>query len=295
MTKVRIQFNQTDDHIAEYAGLTASDLAQAVDDLRSGRIIGAIFREAIHEETRKFAVSRLETLGRIGQSAFEAQFSPFHWADYFRNTRRWQGLSRSVFSNGKYPVDLVRVTVGNVQKKGWAPLRLEEGIAIAGLMRFIDEGVGLMPHNDCIAADLSGSQMTAQIDAQLALNVMLQLPEAGGEAWICPRFFSRAEYDANRLPEPDHYAVRANALPAPVTIRAEEGDAYLSNAAHIHEVMGCTGDKARSTLSRFVDLADISRRIRSAVKRAGVEIGSALAQVIANAGTSLQQSGKLAT
>ncbi|KWV91764.1 2OG-Fe(II) oxygenase [Erythrobacter sp. YT30] len=264
MTYVKLHFNQAEDRIAEYAGLEAADIAEATDDLRSGRTNGAIFRGAIDEETRKYAVSQLDacaeketyhgldTLGKIGGNLFEAGLNPFLYADYFRKAQHWQQLSRSMFPEGKYPIDRVRTMLDDEWDKGCGLLRLEDGIAFSGLMRFIDNGAGLFPHNDCIGADLPNSLLATNVDVQLALNVMLQRPEAGGETRIYPRIFSRSEYDANRLPVPDHYGVRTDALPAPVTIRAEEGDAYLFNAAHIHEVMPCSGAKTRYTLSTFI-------------------------------------------
>jgi hypothetical protein len=158
-----------------------------------------------------------------------------------------------MFPPGKYPLDYVRLALDDRWPGKVGRLRLEEGLCGLGLLRFLDDGGEILPHNDKAAADVADSALAQAIDTQIAFNLLVQNAERGGITRVYPRRLSRNEYDANRRPVPDDFALREECLPLnPVVIRPQAGDVYLFDADFPHRVSSCSGLLPRYTLSAFI-------------------------------------------
>lgn len=240
-------------------------LADALDCIRRGEIVAAIFKNAVPPVVCAAAARRIDAyaekehyegaagVGRIGTSLYETQFGPDQLVDYFRTAEAQLEISRSMFPPGRYPLDEMRLWLDDVWPHEVGRLRLEHGLCALGLIRFLDGGGAILPHNDVAAADMQTSMLAQAIDTQIAVNVLIQGAEAGGATRVYPKRFSRNEYDANRRPAPDGYALREECLPPdPVVIRPEAGDLYLFDANFPHAVEECVGARPRFTLSCFI-------------------------------------------
>jgi hypothetical protein len=249
----------------EEGSYTPEAITEAVGRIVRGEIVAAIFRSAVSARVCEYAVARLDAyaekrryhgakgVGRIGASLYEVQFSRQQRVDYFRNSASDLAVSRSMFPPGAYPLDDLRLALDDRWPGKVGRLRLEEGLCGLGLLRFLDGGGEILPHNDKAAADVSDSQLAQAIDTQIAFNLLVQAAEQGGATRVYPKRFSRNEYDANRRPVPDEYALSEDCLPSdPVVIRPKAGDVYLFDADFPHRVGGCSGAVPRYTLSAFI-------------------------------------------
>jgi hypothetical protein len=252
-----------DPRLAFYLQYNSATLADAIRRIKNGEIVGAVFKGAVAIDVCRYAAARIEAyahktyyaraagIAKIGLSLFEGGQGPFELVDYFRTAASQLAISRGMFPPGHYPLDILRLTLDDGWPHDVSRLRLEHGLCQLGLIRYLDAGGAILPHNDAAAADMEESFLAQAIDIQIAVNVLLRAPESGGWTSIYPRRLSRSEYDAGRRPTPDEYALRDECLPPnPVVIRPEVGDLYLFDSSLPHSVAECSGPRA--TLSAFI-------------------------------------------
>ena len=254
-----------DRRLGYYTEYTPRAVADAVQRIRTGEIVGAIFKRALAPELCAYASAKLdecaekeryegaEDVGRVGGSAYECQHGARFKARYFSKANAWLDLSRSIVPGGAYPLDQLRLWLDDWWSGKVHRLKLEEGVSSLGLIRYLASAAAILPHNDALAADMPDSLIAQQIDIQIAINFMLQRSDQGGATRIYPKRPTRNEYEANRRAPPHDYALKDEWLPAnPVIIRAEPGDAYFFDASFPHSVDACEGGEPRYTLSAFV-------------------------------------------
>lgn len=253
-----------DRRLAYYLSYTPEAVAEAIDRIRKGEIVAAIFKRALSPEVCVYASAKLDEcaakeryegasdVGRVGGALYECQHGPELRVRYFSQANAWLNLSRSIFPKGAYPLDELRLWLDDRWSRKVYRLKLEAGVSSLGLIRYLESGAAIFPHNDVAAADMPDSLAAQQIDLQIAINYLLQRPAQGGATRIYTRRPTRSEYEANRRAPPHDYALRDEWLPAnPVVIRAEPGDAYFFDATLPHSVDACEGGPARYTLSAF--------------------------------------------
>lgn len=240
-------------------------VAEAIGRIARGEIAAAIFKRAVSRSVCGQAAARVdayahkqryhgaEGVGRIGSSLYEVQFSRANRVDYFRNAQAELNTSRSMFPPTRYPLDQLRIWLDDYWPGKVGRLRLEDGVSAFGLIRFLDKGGEILPHNDVAAADVEDSLAAQAVDTQIAVNVLFQAANEGGATRVYPKRLSRNEYNANRRPAPDNYALREECLPPnPVVIKPEVGDVYFFDANFPHRVDACSGERPRYTLSGFI-------------------------------------------
>lgn len=261
------KFDNVSTDIAMYNGFDQQWLAEAVQLITDGKVKAAIFKGALNKEVCSYASANLDhcaekehyigakKVGRIGGSIFETLTSPFAYADYFRNAKRWQSLSRAMFPCGQYPIDQIRIALDDETPHRVGKLKLEDGVTFAGLIRYLDSGGAIEPHNDKLSADMPTSLIAQAHDLQIACNWMLRAPQSGGALRIYPERFNRREYEANRAPAPHQYGVCREVLSDPIILRPETGDFYLFEADYCHSVDECQGNVTRYTLSTFIGVS----------------------------------------
>jgi carrier-protein-independent halogenase WelO5-like protein len=253
-----------DSRLAIYTTYDKATLADVIRRIKKGEIVAAIFKGAIRAEICAMAARRVAAyekkeryegapgIGRIGQSLYETNLSPFLLVDYFRTAEQHYEVSRSMFAPAQHPWDEMRLMLDDIWPHSVGRLRLEHGLCHLGLLRLLEHSGAILPHNDAAAADAPWSLLAQQIDIQIAINVLIQSSEQGGATRVWPKRFSRSEYEANRHPDFD-YALRAECLPPdPVIIRPEAGDLYLFDSSFPHAVEACEGGQPRITQSGFI-------------------------------------------
>lgn len=254
-----------DPRVGHYDVYDEQSVAQAVDLIRRGKIVAAHFHKALDsklcaEASEKIAVYADKNyydgapgVGRIGDSLFEAANSIEKRVDYVRNAATNLKISRSMFPAGGYPLDQLRIWLDDAWHRPVSRHRTEDGLCNIGLLRFLEPGGEIAPHNDCAAADAPYSLVTQQVDIQIAWNCYLSMPDNGGAIYIYPQRFSRQEYDSNRLPAPNQYGLRDECLPRdPVVILPKRGDIIMFDATFPHRVSRIEGSRPRYTLSCFI-------------------------------------------
>ncbi|HTU09565.1 MAG TPA: hypothetical protein VMG08_01605 [Allosphingosinicella sp.] len=251
--------------VYEAGSYTAAAIAEANRMIARGELVAALFKRAIPADVCDYATAKLDahadkerysgapSVGRIGKALYEVQFSRADYVEYFARAQADLEVSRGMFPPGRYPLDELRLALDDQWSGRVGRLRLEEGLCGLGLLRFVDKGGEILPHNDVAAADAEYSLIAQSIDTQIAFNLLIQSAEHGGATRVYPRRLSRNEYDANRRPAPEDYALRDECLPPyPVIIRPEAGDIYFFDANFPHRVDACSGPRARYTLSAFL-------------------------------------------
>jgi hypothetical protein len=251
--------------VYEEGSYTASVIAEVAGMIARGELVAALFKRAVPVDVCDYAVAKLDghaekqryrgapSVGRVGKSLYEIQFSRADHVEYFARAQSDLEVSRGMFPPGRYPLDELRLALDDQWPGKVCRLRLEDGACGLGLIRFLDSGGEILPHNDVAASDAEHSLLAQAIDTQIAFNLLFQAAEQGGATRVYPKRLSRNEYNANRRPAPDEYALRRECLPPdPVVIRPEAGDIYFFDANLPHSVDGCTGSRPRYTLSAFI-------------------------------------------
>lgn len=251
--------------IYEAGSYNAAAIVEANRMIAKGELVAALFKRAVPEEVCDYAAAKIDAyaqkerysgapgVGRIGKSGYEVQFSRADYVDYFARAQADCEVSRGMFPPGRYPLDQLRLMLDDAWRGRVGRLRVESGLCGLGLLRFLDKGGEILPHNDVIASDMADSLIAQSIDIQIAFNLLIQAAAQGGATRVYPKRLSRTEYDANRRPVPDDYALRDECLPTdPVVIRPEAGDVYFFDANLPHRVDACSGTRPRYTLSAFL-------------------------------------------
>lgn len=245
--------------------LNADALAAALNDLAEHRTIATVFKTVLSPDVCAAAVANLQDhhrketyegakqVGRIGKSLYETQFGTEHAQAYWQNAEADRAIVRAVFSPYAAPMDVLQVMCDGLPGfHGARLLRIAGNPAFVGLLRYLDNGGEILPHTDVAPWDVPGSLECQQVDCQIAANFYLNMPEIGGEVTIYDQRVSKLEYDANRRPAPDRYALTDAFLTGDsVTIKPEVGDLVLFNANLPHRVSATSGE-TRYTSSSFI-------------------------------------------
>lgn len=139
------------------------------------------------------------------------------------------------------------------------PLIIDQLAAFAGLVRVIKNQMEILPHQDELAEDLGDAHDFAKQlkvgGVQLAANLYLSVPDAGGEIEIWNRHLAKDELGSYRQLDSD-YGLDRNRLGAPdLVIKPEAGQLILLDSTLVHAVSQSRGDIPRVSISCFVGVA----------------------------------------
>ena len=190
-------------------------------------------------------------IGRLGISYFETQDSSEVMDLYFKDAHANSTAIRQLFSPYQQPIDTLRAHLDEVWPTG-ANLRiLDEKKMFTGLCRSLENGQGIIPHEDKFERDhpKESTKAAPPANVQIALNVYLQNPKEGGELELYEQSLSTEEYDRLRG---DSYGIERSLLPPPsISIKPEEGELVLFNSRNLHSVSPVNGD-TRLSISSFI-------------------------------------------
>ncbi|MDA8018148.1 MAG: hypothetical protein MPN21_11940 [Thermoanaerobaculia bacterium] len=232
--------------LARVADLTRESWDRLIDNrLRLIRIPGfasdteceALVREA---EQIGFELYREVSppIARIGVTLFE--HDGIGHEDYFVSAQKAREIQRRIFARSFDPIERL---ISMIQSRTGYPtgvaLDSQHGPYFAGTVRRIESGTRL--HIDYAPAE-HPSWEVAQVCAQLAWNVYLELPESGGNTHIYERQWVPAD-DGHKETDSYGYDSAVVAGSECVTFKPTQGDLYLFNSRNYHLVDASVGHR----------------------------------------------------
>lgn len=186
-------------------------------------------------------------IGRIGITQFE------HMSDragYFRKAKPATAVRERTFRPDNDPVTQVMRVVSGARTVGAVIASETDGTPyFAGVTRHMQQA---LLHLDWAVRDAPGWAIST-IDAQLAWNVYLSMPERGGELRVHDRFWTP---DAENFLEPGSYGYSRDLIRGrrSITIRPSIGDLVMFNSRNFHEVLPIAGTGTRISTSSFIGI-----------------------------------------
>lgn len=173
-------------------------------------------------------------IGRVGQAFFECQNDPLSLARYQKKALVWMKEMRKLLHPHTSPIDRLKIELDEVWENGCKLATLGGNKMFAGLVREFKAGSYAEPHCDVFAWDIDTNDKTS-IDNQLAANVYLETPVAGGELVLWDEWPTRSEYNA--IKTDGSYGVDRAKISSPtIVINPIVGDLIIFNPMRIHAV-----------------------------------------------------------
>lgn len=195
-------------------------------------------------------------IGRIGMSYFEGRTDEGRHR-YHAEAARTAALLREAYVPHPDPIESLMQKVGAAWPGG-ARLEAVQGLPMfAGLVRTLESGTQLRPHQDLLEWDApEGYSGASEFVSQLAANVYLQTGTEGGvlELWDFGLDFQ--EYERQRIPGRPALDRDKLRIPA-VRIAPQTGDLIIFSSHRLHAVTAVVGD-ARVTASCFIGVRGIT-------------------------------------
>jgi len=178
-------------------------------------------------------------LVRVGESHWETHdddgsTNEAALEDYLRRADMLMAEIRAACAPHHSPLDQLWLQLD--KEFGLERARIVDREMFAGIGRVFPEGTELLPHNDRLARDAPGLPLGRELDAQLAANIYLRVPEIGGELQIWnlrPTEDQLASWQA----EGSEYGTDRSLVPPPdVVLAVAPGDLVLIDATALHGV-----------------------------------------------------------
>lgn len=247
------------------ASLVSQNLNQeSLEALFKKQITAIVIPGFLDKKTCSFAAKRILNdkieeytnapgIGRVGISFYETTNNSNMENKYFDEALPNIQAIRSIFSPYQAPIDRLRVTLDEAWVKGAILGIRQEKKMFAGLIRSLEDGKNILPHEDKFHRDDPLELIRSTIKTQAAVNIYLQNPKEGGELELYGLSLPTDEYDMLRK---DSYGIERSLLPKPqLRIKPEDGDLVIFNSTDLHAVSSVKG-KTRVSISCFIGLKD---------------------------------------
>jgi hypothetical protein len=196
-------------------------------------------------------------IGRIGMAYFEGRTDEGR-NRYHAEAQRTAALLHEAYVPHADPIESLMRKVGETWPGG-ARLEAVEGQPMfAGLVRTLEAGTQLRPHQDLLEWDApDGYAAAGRFVSQLAANVYLQTGLEGGVLELWDFGLEREDYERQCIP--GRPALDRDKLPPPVVrIAPCTGDLIIFSSHRLHAVTPVVGDP-RVTASCFIGMRGISQ------------------------------------
>jgi len=188
---------------------------------------------------------------RVGMTLFEAANRPELLAEYFQVGQNTFAAIESLFDGGN-PLRVLQHQLQNIWPAGGERQTWQNREMSPGIIRSFKANPtgGLPPHVDTLLKDLPSSKAAATIERQLAANLYLEKPDAGGELHIWD--FEPTPYQQRLLLKGHYDFFDERKLPGrPLIIKPQVGELILFRSSCVHAVAPIKQGR-RTTTSCFV-------------------------------------------
>jgi 2OG-Fe(II) oxygenase superfamily len=195
-------------------------------------------------------------IGRIGMSYFEGRTAEGR-GRYHAAAQRTAALLHEAYVPHQDPIESLMQRVGDAWPGG-SRLEAVEGMPMfAGLVRTLEAGTQLRPHQDLLEWDApEGCSVAGEFVSQLAANVYLQTGPEGGVLELWDFGLERVDYERQCIP--GRPALDRDKLPLPaLRIAPRTGDLIIFSSHRLHAVTPVVGDP-RVTASCFIGVRGIA-------------------------------------
>ncbi|GAA2661336.1 hypothetical protein [Streptomyces vastus] len=178
-------------------------------------------------------------LVRVGESHYETHdvdgsTNGRALAEYLRNADPLMEEIRACCAPSPSPLDVLWRDLDAFY--GLERARIDDRPMFAGVCRVFPEGSELLPHNDRLSRDAPGLPLGRELDAQLAANIYLQVPERGGELQLWDLRPDEAQLAAWSASDSEYGTDRALVPPPSCVLPVTAGDLVLIDATKLHAV-----------------------------------------------------------
>lgn len=185
----------------------------------------------------------------IGMAYFEAD-TPEKKRQYYTTKTSSFNKIRDIFHPHLSPVDKVRLSLDEIWPKSSSLLNLGNGSMFVGLIRSMQAGDQILPHEDKLIRDDPTTKEKINYIGQLAFNCYLTTPKQSGQLDLWDLTFDDNKY--NKLSS-GSYGIQRKYLPNPViSIQPKSGDLILFNSHYLHAVSVVDLGEKRISVSGFI-------------------------------------------
>ena len=239
-----------------------------ITDLISGEILAIRIADFCSIEARNVIKSRVRDrqqtryevapdIRKIGIAFFETT-NPIMLQKYYNHSNQASEIAETIYQGYTDPIEKLVTTLSLVWQSGCEVERIHDREMYAGLIRVIDEGVELRPHQDNTNWDSPDCQRAQSLLTQLSANVYFETPDKGGclELWD---FGIEDQDHYQSIQREGDYALSREAIGEPaLSIQPQGGDLIIFNARRIHGVTKVEVG-ARINASTFIAIRDLNQ------------------------------------
>lgn len=236
-----------------------------LEDLASGAIL-AICIPKFYDESSCLAIQlRVQnsaqtryavapSVAKVGMALFEATDDHLLEA-YYADAEGAAARSAVLYDEHEDPIGRIGAILDSIWPAGCRIERLHDRPMYAGLVRVIDAGAELRPHQDNTHWDMPASPRAQTMLTQFSCNVYFAVPEDGGELELWD-FSIGDEPSYRRMQVAGDYALARPAIGAPaLVLRPATGDLIIFDARRVHAVAKVKRG-IRSNASTFIALRE---------------------------------------
>ncbi|WP_067826551.1 2OG-Fe(II) oxygenase [Actinomadura kijaniata] len=207
-----------------------------------------IAREQLFDHAERGELSQAAEFGRVGFAYSEIGDEASRRAYHERALPNIHRL-RELFAPYLSPTDELRLLLDEIWPQGANLLHVDGAKCFVGIARYQDKDVDLNPHTDALERNLPPDHQS-DLQAQLSVNVYVNIPDEGGELELWGIEPTEDEY--RTLVGDRAYGIDRDKVSDPVAVvKPEAGDLILLNPRLIHAVRP-SQDSSRITIGHFI-------------------------------------------